>query len=423
MDHIMITDYKLRQILDSRGNPTIEAEIILEDETKAKASVPSGASTGAHEAMEKRDQDKGRFLGKSVESVIENANELLADEIIGFNVFDQRGLDQLLITLDGTEQKSSLGANITLAISLATAKAASVYLNLPLYRYLGGINAHRLPVPLMNILNGGAHADNGLDIQEFMVMPIGASSFYEGLRCGTEIYHHLKSVLTSQKLSTNVGDEGGFAPNIQTSTEALDLITLAVEKAGYKPGRDVMYALDVAATELYDNGVYSLEGRKLTGSQLVEFYQDLCARYPIASIEDGCAEDDWKTWTQLTSTLGTKVQIVGDDLFVTNPKRLQKGIHEKAANALLVKPNQIGTLTETIDAITMAQTHGFKTIISHRSGETEDTTIADLAVAFNTGQIKTGAPCRTDRVAKYNQLLRIEEMLGDTSSYTNPFSY
>lgn len=423
MDHIMITDYTLRQILDSRGNPTIEAEIILEDETKAKASVPSGASTGAHEAMEKRDQDKARYLGKSVESVIEAANEVLSDEIIGFNVFDQRGLDQLLVALDDTEQKSNLGANITLAISLAAARAAAVYLNLPLYRYLGGTNANRLPVPLMNILNGGAHADNGLDIQEFMVMPVGASSFYEGLRCGTEIYHHLKSVLKSQKLSTNVGDEGGFAPNIQTSTEALDLITLAVEKAGYKPGHDVVYALDVAATELYDNGMYTLEGRKLSGTQLVDFYKDLCARYPIASIEDGCAEDDWATWSQLTSSLGAKVQIVGDDLFVTNPKRLQKGIHEKAANALLVKPNQIGTLTETIDAITMAQTHGFKTIISHRSGETEDTTISDLAVAFNTGQIKTGAPCRTDRVAKYNQLLRIEEMLGDTSTYINPFSY
>lgn len=423
MDHIMITDYKLRQILDSRGNPTIEAEIILEDETKAKASVPSGASTGAHEAMEKRDQDKGRFLGKGVESVMENANELLADEIIGFNVFDQRGLDQLLIAIDDTEQKSTLGANVTLAISLAAAKAAAAYLNLPLYRYLGGVNANRLPIPLMNILNGGAHADNGLDIQEFMVMPVGASSFYEGLRCGTEIYHHLKTVLASQKLSTNVGDEGGFAPNIKTSTEALDLITVAVEKAGYKPGKDVVYALDVAATELYNNGVYSLEGHELTGSQLVAFYKDLSERYPIASIEDGCAEDDWETWSQLTSTIGSTVQIVGDDLFVTNPRRLQKGIHEKAANALLVKPNQIGTLTETIDAIIMAQTHGFKTIISHRSGETEDTTIADLAVAFNTGQIKTGAPCRTDRVAKYNQLLRIEEMLGDTSTYINPFSY
>jgi enolase len=423
MDHIMITDYKLRQILDSRGNPTIEAEIILEDETKAKASVPSGASTGAHEAMEKRDQDKGRFLGKGVESVMENANELLADEIIGFNVFDQRGLDQLLIAIDDTEQKSTLGANVTLAISLAAAKAAAAYLNLPLYRYLGGVNANRLPIPLMNILNGGAHADNGLDIQEFMVMPVGASSFYEGLRCGTEIYHHLKTVLASQKLSTNVGDEGGFAPNIKTSTEALDLITLAVEKAGYKPGKDVVYALDVAATELYNNGAYSLEGHELTGSQLVAFYKDLSERYPIASIEDGCAEDDWETWSQLTSNIGSTVQIVGDDLFVTNPRRLQKGIHEKAANALLVKPNQIGTLTETIDAIIMAQTHGFKTIISHRSGETEDTTIADLAVAFNTGQIKTGAPCRTDRVAKYNQLLRIEEMLGDTSTYINPFSY
>lgn len=423
MKYLMIADYSLRQILDSRGNPTIEAEITLEDDTKARAAVPSGASTGAHEAMEKRDQESMRFLGKGVESVIEHANELITDEILGFNVFDQRGLDHTLITLDGTDQKSNLGANIMLAISLAAAKAAAKAVNLPLYRYLGGTNTNVLPVPLMNILNGGAHADNGLDIQEFMVMPIGASSFYEGLRCGTEIYHHLKSVLKNQKLSTNVGDEGGFAPNIQTSTEALDLISLAVEKAGYTPGKDVVYALDVAATELYKDGIYYLEGRQMDGSQLVSFYADLCNQYPIASIEDGASEDDWDTWKKLTSTLGNKVQIVGDDLFVTNPKRLQKGIDENAANALLVKPNQIGTLTETIDAITLAQTNGFKTVISHRSGETEDTTIADLAVAFNMGQIKTGAPCRTDRVAKYNQLLRIEETLNNTATYKNPFKF
>ncbi|QOL20361.1 phosphopyruvate hydratase [Candidatus Bodocaedibacter vickermanii] len=421
MKYLMIADYTFRQILDSRGNPTIEAEITLEDETKATAAVPSGASTGAHEAVEKRDQDINRYVGKGVESVIEHANEILSDEIIGFNVFDQRGLDQLLNSLDGTEQKANLGANVTLAISLAAAKAAARSLKLPLYRYLGGTNAARLPVPMMNILNGGAHADNGLDIQEFMVMPVGAPSFYEGLRWGTEIYHHLKTVLKSQKLSTNVGDEGGFAPNIQTTTEALDLVTLAVEKAGYKAGHDIVFALDVAATELYRDGFYHIEGQRIDGSQLVSYYQNLCNRYPIASIEDGCAEDDWTSWIELTRTLGASTQIVGDDLFVTNPKRIAQGIQQKAANALLVKPNQIGTLTETIDAITLAQTNGFKTIISHRSGETDDTTIADIAVAFNTGQIKTGAPCRTDRVAKYNQLLRIEEELGDTSLYIRPF--
>lgn len=421
MKYLMIADYTFRQILDSRGNPTIEAEITLEDQTKATAPVPSGASTGAHEAVEKRDQDINRYMGKGVESVIEHANELLSKEIIGFNVLDQRGLDQLLVSLDGTEQKANLGANVTLAISLAAAKAAAKSLKLPLYRYLGGSNAAKLPVPMMNILNGGAHADNGLDIQEFMVMPVGAPSFYEGLRWGTEIYHHLKTVLKAQKLSTNVGDEGGFAPNIQTSTEALDLVTLAVEKAGYTLGHDVVFALDVAATELYRDGTYHIEGQRLNGSQLVSYYQNLCNRYSIASIEDGCAEDDWEAWSELTRTLGATTQIVGDDLFVTNPKRITKGIQQKAANALLVKPNQIGTLTETINAITLAQTNGFKTIISHRSGETDDTTIADLAVAFNTGQIKTGAPCRTDRVAKYNQLLRIEEELGDTSIYTRPF--
>lgn len=421
MQYTMIADYTLRQILDSRGNPTIEAEILLENNISATAAVPSGASTGAHEAVEKRDQNPERFFGKGVETSIELANERLSDDLIGCNVFDQRGLDLTLIELDGSDQKFNLGANVTLAISLAAARAGAKSLNLPLFRYLGGINAHRLPVPMMNILNGGAHADNGLDIQEFMVMPIAADSFYEALRCGTEIYHCLKNVLKAEKLSTNVGDEGGFAPNIQTSKDALDLIGLAVEKAGYKLGRDVVYALDVAATELYRDGVYHLEGQQLNGEQLIGFYQSLCDQYPIASIEDGAAEDDWFTWKALTKTLGNTIQIVGDDLFVTNPDRLQKGINEAAANALLVKPNQIGTLTETIDAITMAQTSGLKTVVSHRSGETEDTSIADLAVAFNTGQIKTGAPCRTDRVAKYNQLLRIEELLGDTSVYRNPF--
>lgn len=421
MKYTMIADYAFRQVLDSRGNPTIEAEITLEDDTKATAIVPSGASTGAHEAIEKRDQDASVYLGKSVVSVIDHANEILQDEIIGLNVFDQRGLDQLLLALDGTPQKSNLGANITLAISLAVAKAAANSAALPLYRYLGGINAHKLPVPMMNILNGGAHADNGLDIQEFMVMPIGASSFYEGLRCGTEIYHHLKSVLKANKLSTNVGDEGGFAPNIQTSTKALDLITQAVEKAGYNLGSDVVFALDVAATELYKDGLYHIEGQRLDSTGLVNYYTNLCDKYPIASIEDGCAEDDWETWKMLTDALGNTTQIVGDDLFVTNPHRIMQGIQAHSANALLVKPNQIGTLTETIDAITLAQTHGFKTIISHRSGETEDTTIADLAVAFNTGQIKTGAPCRSDRVAKYNRLLRIEKELADASTYHSPF--
>ena len=421
MKYLMIADYTFRQILDSRGHPTIEVELVLEDDTKATAAVPSGASTGAHEAMEKRDHNVNRFMGKGVESVMEDANEFLSDAIIGFNVFDQRGLDHLLVSLDGTEQKSNLGANVTLAISLAAAKAAAKSLNLPLYRYLGGTNASVLPVPMMNIINGGAHADNGLDIQEFMIMPVGAPSFYEGLRWGTEIYHHLKAVLKSKTLSTNVGDEGGFAPNIKTSSEALDLINLAVKMAGYTPGQDIVYALDIAATELYKDGFYNIEGQRMDGSQLVSFYQDLCNRYPIASIEDGCAEDDWTTWTTLTSTLGSSIQIVGDDLFVTNKKRLQKGIDQKAANALLVKPNQIGTLTETIEAIMLAQRGGFKTIVSHRSGETSDTTIADLAVAFNTGQIKTGAPCRIDRVAKYNQLLCIEEELGDTAVYMRPF--
>jgi enolase len=418
----MIADYAFRQVLDSRGNPTIEAEITLEDDTKATAMVPSGASTGAHEAIEKRDQDASVYLGKSVVSVIEDATEVLADEIIGFNVFDQRGLDMLLIALDGSEQKSNLGANITLAISLAAAKAAAASASLPLYRYLGGVNAHRMPVPMMNILNGGAHADNGLDIQEFMVMPIGASSFYEGLRCGTEIYHHLKSVLKANKLSTNVGDEGGFAPNIQTSIEALDLIALAVEKAGYKLGADVVFALDVASTELYKEGLYHIEGQRLDGDGLIAYYRDLCDKYPIASIEDGCAEDDWETWKKLTAAVGKTTQVVGDDLFVTNPHRIMHGIQNHSATAVLVKPNQIGSLTETIEAITLAQTHGFNTIISHRSGETEDTTIADLAVAFNTGQIKTGAPCRSDRVAKYNRLLRIEDELAETSVYRTPFN-
>ncbi len=422
MKYTMIADYAFRQVLDSRGNPTIEAEITLEDDTKATAIVPSGASTGAHEAVEKRDQDTSVYLGKSVISVIDHANEILQDEIIGLNVFDQRGLDLLLIALDGTPQKSNLGANITLALSLTAAKAAANSAALPLYRYLGGINAHKLPVPMMNILNGGAHADNGLDIQEFMVMPIGASSFYEGLRCGTEIYHHLKSVLKANKLSTNVGDEGGFAPNIQTSIEALDLITLAVEKAGYNLGSDVVFALDVAATELYKDGLYHIEGQRLDSTGLVNYYTNLCDKYPIASIEDGCAEDDWETWKMLTDALGNSTQIVGDDLFVTNPHRIMQGIQAYSANALLVKPNQIGTLTETIDAITLAQTHRLKTIISHRSGETEDTTIADLAVAFNTGQIKTGAPCRSDRAAKYNRLLRIEEELADASTYHSPFN-
>lgn len=422
MKYTMIADYAFRQVLDSRGNPTIEAEITLEDDTKATAIVPSGASTGAHEAVEKRDQDTSVYLGKSVISVIDHANEILQDEIIGLNVFDQRGLDLLLIALDGTPQKSNLGANVTLALSLTAAKAAANSAALPLYRYLGGINAHKLPVPMMNILNGGAHADNGLDIQEFMVMPIGASSFYEGLRCGTEIYHHLKSVLKANKLSTNVGDEGGFAPNIQTSIEALDLITLAVEKAGYNLGSDVVFALDVAATELYKDGLYHIEGQRLDSTGLVNYYTNLCDKYPIASIEDGCAEDDWETWKMLTDALGNSTQIVGDDLFVTNPHRIMQGIQAYSANALLVKPNQIGTLTETIDAITLAQTHRLKTIISHRSGETEDTTIADLAVAFNTGQIKTGAPCRSDRAAKYNRLLRIEEELADASTYHSPFN-
>lgn len=417
MQQLMISDYTLRQILDSRGNPTIEAEIVLENGTSAIASVPSGASTGAHEAVEKRDNDPKRFNGKSVELTIDTAVELLSDEIIGFNVFYQRGFDNLLRKIDGTEQKLSLGANVTLSLSLAASRAAAAALNVPLYRYLGGVNAHRLPIPLMNILNGGAHADNALDIQEFMIMPVGLTCFYDALRCGSEIYHALKKVLHNRKLSTNIGDEGGFAPNIATAEEAFELMNEAVQSAGYALGTDIVYALDVAATELYREGKYHIEGKSLSGPELIDFYQSLCSKYPIASIEDGAAEDDWETWIRLTETIGQTIQIVGDDLFVTNITRLQQGIDTYAGNAILIKTNQIGTLTETLDAISLAQRNGYNTIISHRSGETEDTFIADLAVAINAGQIKTGAPARTDRVAKYNQLLRIEEELGNASVY------
>ncbi len=419
MSHLMIADYRLRQVLDSRGNPTVEAEIVLEDNTKASASAPSGASTGEHEAVEKRDHLQSRYCGKSVDDVIEYANERLGDEIIGHNVFDQQGLDRLLIELDGTLQKSNLGANVILPISLAAARAASKSLQMPLWKYLGGVQSNTLPVPLMNVINGGAHADNGLAIQEFMIVPVRASSFSNALRCGTEVYHHLKSILFDKGLSTNVGDEGGFAPNLANSTTALDLISEAIKAAGYVVGKDVCFALDVAASELYSEGVYHIDGQKLSPQKLIGFYDRLCANYPIVSIEDGAAENDWDTWKALTEKLGSKIQLVGDDLFVTNSLRLQQGILDKAANALLVKPNQVGTLTETIEAITMAQRNMFNTVISHRSGETEDTFIADLAVAFNAGQIKVGAPCRMDRVAKYNQLLRIEETLGENARYSS----
>lgn len=417
MQHLMISDYTLRQILDSRGNPTVEATILLEDGTTATASVPSGASTGAHEAVEKRDNDLQRFHGKSVELTIDTAIEALSDELIGHNVFDQRGFDALLRSIDGTDQKTNLGANVMLALSLAVARAAATALDLPLYRYLGGANAHRLPIPLMNILNGGAHADNALDIQEFMIMPVGLTCFYDALRCGSEIYHSLKQVLKSKNLSTNVGDEGGFAPNIASAQEAFELMNQAVEAAGYKLGEEVVYALDVAATELYKDGKYHIEGKALSGDELIAFYENLCEQYPIASIEDGAAEDDWETWVKLTESIGETIQIVGDDLFVTNIIRLQQGVDSYAANAILIKTNQIGTLTETLDTINLAQRNGYNTVISHRSGETEDTFIADLAVAVNSGQIKTGAPARTDRVAKYNQLLRIEEELDDAAVY------
>ena len=405
-----------REILDSRGNPTVEAEVFLEDGAHGVAGVPSGASTGVHEAHELRDGGD-RYLGKGVLTAVHNINEEIVDEIAGMEADDQRLVDAKLIELDGTENKSRLGANAILGVSIAVAKAAAESAGLPLYRYIGGPNAHLLPVPMMNIVNGGAHADSGVDVQEFMIAPIGAESFSEALRMGAEVYHSLKSVIKSKGLSTGLGDEGGFAPEAESTKAALDLIVEAIKKAGLEPGKDIALALDVASSEFYKDGKYHFEGGEHTAEEMAKVYEDLIANYPIVSIEDPLQEDDWEGYTKLTAAIGDKVQIVGDDFFVTNPARLAEGIEKKAANALLVKVNQIGTLTETFDAVEMAHRAGYRTMMSHRSGETEDTTIADLAVALNCGQIKTGAPARSERVAKYNQLLRIEQELGDAAVY------
>ncbi|NMB07690.1 MAG: phosphopyruvate hydratase [Tissierellia bacterium] len=418
----MIIDVYAREVLDSRGNPTVEVEVLTEFNGFGRALVPSGASTGAFEAVELRDGDKSRYLGKGVMNAVDNVNNIIAEEIIGMDVYDQIGIDMKLIQLDGTENKGKLGANAILGVSLAVARAAADELGMPLYNYIGGVNAKTLPVPMMNILNGGEHADNNVDIQEFMIMPVGAKNFREALRMGAEIFHNLKSVLKSKGLNTAVGDEGGFAPNLSSNEEALKTIVEAIEKAGYKPGEEIYLALDVAATEMYDEErkVYVLEGedRELNVDEMISYYEDLVDKYPIISIEDGLAEEDWEGWDKLTERLGDKIQLVGDDLFVTNTKRLERGVNENISNSVLVKLNQIGTLTETLNTIEMAKTHGFTAVVSHRSGETEDTTIADLVVATNAGQIKTGAPSRTDRVAKYNQLLRIEDFLGETAKYS-----
>lgn len=417
-----IAEIFARQILDSRGNPTIEVEVITDEEILGRAAVPSGASTGVHEAVELRDNDKNVYLGKGVLKAVENVNTVIAEKLEGWEVADQAGLDQAMIDLDGTPNKSKLGANALLAVSMAAAKAAAQEAGLPLFRYIGGTNARVLPVPMMNILNGGAHADNKIDFQEFMVMPVGASNFSEGLRWGVEIFHALKAVLKKKGYSTNVGDEGGFAPDIQSNDEAIDTVMTAISAAGFKAGEQVAIALDPAISELYDSKskqyhFHKSDGRKLTAEKMVEFWANWVKQYPIVSIEDGMAEDDWEGWKLLTDTIGKTIQLVGDDLFVTNSGRIRQGIDKGVANGLLVKVNQIGTLTETINAVTLAQQHGYNTIMSHRSGETEDTTIADLAVALNCGQIKTGSASRTDRIAKYNQLIRIEEMLGKNGIY------
>lgn len=417
-----ISDIVARQVLDSRGNPTVEADVYTSDGHMGRAAVPSGASTGKHEAVELRDGNKKLYLGKGVMKAVNNINDKLAEELYGWDVTDQRGLDQAMLEIDGTANKGKLGANAILAVSMAAAKAAAKATGLSLYRYVGGANAKTLPVPMMNILNGGAHADNKIDFQEFMVMPVGAASFSEGLRWGVEIFHALKTVLKDKGYSTNVGDEGGFAPNIQSNEEAIETVLKAIEKAGYKPGDQVAIAMDAANSELYDEKTkkyifHKSNGMKMSSEQLVEYWVKWCKKYPIVSIEDGMAEDDWKGWKMLTDALGNKVQLVGDDLFVTNVTRLERGIKESVGNGLLVKVNQIGTLTETIEAVTMAQHARYNTIMSHRSGETEDYTIADLAVALNCGQIKTGSASRSDRMAKYNQLLRIEEELGANAYY------
>ncbi len=417
-----IVDVRARQILDSRGNPTVECDVTLSDGSQGTAAVPSGASTGAHEANELRDGDKNVYMGKGVLKAVENVNDILADDLIGMDALDQVGLDQRMIEIDGTPNKSKLGANAILGVSLATARAAANYCDLPLFRYLGGSNARLLPAPMMNILNGGSHADNSVDIQEFMVMPLGFDNFSEALRCGCEIFHHLKKVLSDKKMSTSVGDEGGFAPNLGANAEAFDVILTAIEKAGYKPGEQVWFAMDCAATEFFDTkkGVYTIDGKQLDPVGMVDLLASWVDKFPICSIEDGCSEDDWDGWKLLSDKIGDKCQLVGDDLFVTNVTRLQRGIDEGIANSILIKVNQIGTLTETIDAIQLAHDNGYTSIASHRSGETEDSTIADLAVALATGQIKTGSASRSDRMAKYNQLLRIEEQLGDAALYGGP---
>lgn len=421
-----IIDLKGREILDSRGNPTVEVEVMLADGSVGRAAVPSGASTGAFEAVELRDGDKGRYLGRGVLKAVSHVNDEIAGEIIGMDAQDQVGIDQMLIDLDGTDNKEKLGANAILGVSLAVAKASALSLGLPLYRYLGGVNAKELPVPMMNILNGGKHADNSVDLQEFMIMPVGAETFADGLRWGAEIFHALKKVLKDKGYSTSVGDEGGYAPNLKSNQEALDVIMAAIHAAGFKPGDDIRIAMDPASTELWDEGKKKGEEGKYyfwksnilkTPAEMVSFWEDLANNYPVISIEDGMAEEDWEGWKLITDRLGRKIQLVGDDLFVTNTERLMKGIDLNVANSILIKVNQIGTLTETLDAIEMAKKAGYTAIISHRSGETEDTTISDIAVATNAGQIKTGAPSRTDRVAKYNQLIRIEEELGDWALY------
>ncbi len=418
----LIESIHARQILDSRGNPTIEVDVITESGAFGRAAVPSGASTGTHEAVELRDGDKKKFLGKGVEKAVENVNTKIAEEIVGFSVLDQNLLDRIMIELDGTSNKGNLGANAILGTSLAIAKAGAMESGLSLYRYIGGVNANTLPVPMMNILNGGSHADNKIDFQEFMVMPLKADTFSESLRMGTEIFHNLKKVLHDKGLSTNVGDEGGFAPNIASNEEAIELVMMAIEKAGFKPGEDVFIAMDAASSEFYDAKSNSYifkksDGKKLSSAEMVDYWASWAKKYPIISIEDGMAEDDWNGWKGLTDKIGSKIQLVGDDLFVTNVTRLQEGIDKGVANSILIKVNQIGSLTETINAVNLAKRNAYKSVMSHRSGETEDSTIADLAVALNTGQIKTGSASRSDRMAKYNQLIRIEEELGEVAYF------
>ncbi|OGX82986.1 phosphopyruvate hydratase [Hymenobacter glacialis] len=415
-----ISQIHARQIFDSRGNPTVEVDVTLDSGVMGRAAVPSGASTGKHEAVEMRDEDNTQYMGKGVLKAVENVNSRIAEELVGFSVYEQSLLDKIMLEMDGTPNKANLGANAILGVSLAAARAAALDANMPLYRYVGGVGASTMPVPMMNILNGGSHADNSIDFQEFMIMPVGASSFTEAMRWGSEIFHTLKGVLKKQGLSTNVGDEGGFAPNIKSNEEAIKVVLQAIEVAGYRPGEDVMIAMDAAVSEFYSDGMYHFKkstGDKLTSSQMADYWADWVSKYPIISIEDGMDEDDWAGWKLHTESLGNKIQLVGDDLFVTNVDRLQRGIDENIANAILIKVNQIGTLTETIAAVNLGRRNGYKSIMSHRSGETEDSTIADLAVALNTGQIKTGSASRSDRMAKYNQLLRIEEELGEVAYY------